>query len=91
MKISDQAKPTPVEGYRIEEMDGELLLYHPQSTATVYMNNTAALVWQLCDGAREVGEIIEILAESFPESGAGLRRDVVTAIESFKSQGALSL
>lgn len=87
--ISDQHKPSPVEGYRVEEMDGELLLYHPQSTATVYMNNTAALVWQLCDGSREVAEIVEILGESFPESGTALRKDIIQALDSFRSQGAL--
>jgi hypothetical protein len=87
--ISDNTIPEPVTGYRIEEMDGELLLYHPQSTATVYMNNTAALVWQLCDGSREVAEIIDLLSESFPESHEGIRADVVKALESFSAQGAL--
>lgn len=89
--ISDQATPVPAEGYRVEEMDGELLLYHPQSTATLYLNNTAALVWQLCDGARTVAEIVEILSESFPDSGGGMDRDVLDALTSFRDQGALQL
>jgi hypothetical protein len=87
--ISEQSRPAPVEGYRVEEMDGELLLYHPQSTATVYMNNTAALVWQLCDGSREVAEIIDILSESFPEPGDTLRHDIFQALDAFRSQGAM--
>ena len=66
--FTNQSIPKPLEGYRVEEMDGELLLYHPQSTATIYMNQTAALVWQLCDGEREVAEIIAILTESFPDA-----------------------
>jgi hypothetical protein len=89
--ISDKTIPEPVTGYRVEEMDGELLLYHPQSTATVYMNNTAALVWQLCDGSRAVTEIIDILNESFPGSEEGIRDDVVKALESFTAQGALKV
>jgi hypothetical protein len=89
--ISDQAKPLPADGYRVEEIDGELLLYHPQSTATVYMNNTAALVWQLCDGNREVAEIVEILVESFPDTEGDLRSDVLRALDSFHQQGALKL
>ncbi len=89
--ISSQSIPKPVDGYRVEEIDGELLLYHPQSTATVYMNNTAALVWQLCDGQREVGEIVEILGESFPESGEHLGEDVLRAITSFHDNGALQV
>lgn len=88
--ISDESVPRPARDYRVEEMDGELLLYHPQSTATVYMNHTAALVWQLCDGRRDVAEIVEILAESFPESRDDLRKDVVSTLDSFRQQGALS-
>lgn len=72
-------------------MDGELLLYHPQSTATLYLNNTAALVWQLCDGSRTVEEIVEILSESFPDSGGGMDKDVLDALTSFRDQGALHL
>lgn len=89
--ISRQSVPRPVDGYRVEEIDGELLLYHPQSTATVYMNNTAALVWQLCDGQRDVAEIVDILAESFPESDSRVDDDVLRALTSFREQGALNL
>ncbi len=89
--ISTQSIPTPVDGYRVEEIDGELLLYHPQSTATVYMNSTAALVWQLCDGKREVSEIVDILSESFPDSGSDLGDDVLKALDSFHDQGALKV
>ncbi len=89
--IPETATPQPAEGYRVEEMDGELLLYHPQSTATVYMNQTAALVWQLCDGARQVGEIVRLLSDSFPEAGDGLIDDVQSALESFRKQGALKV
>ncbi len=86
---SRNRKPKPAQGYRVEEMDGELLLFHPQSTATVYMNQTAALVWQLCDGARDVNEILGILSDSFPEAYTNLEQDVLTALRSFQKQGAL--
>ncbi|GJL81884.1 MAG: hypothetical protein DHS20C01_15180 [marine bacterium B5-7] len=89
--INDESIPKPVEGYRVEEMDGELLLYHPQSTATVYMNNTAALVWQLCDGSRETAEIVSILSESFPDASTSVRQDVIRALETFTEQGALEV
>ena len=89
--ITENATPAPVDGYRVEEMDGELLLYHPQSTSTIYMNNTAALVWQLCDGTRDVAAIIDILTESFPDSRDGIEDDVKKALETFLNQGALAL
>jgi hypothetical protein len=85
-----QRTPSQVTGYRIEEMDGELLLFHPESTATVYMNQTAALVWQLCDGERPIQDIVDILNEGFAETGQDLKSDIRKALESFKSHGALT-
>ena len=87
--IIDSTIPTPAEGYRIEEMEGEILLFHPKSTATVYMNQTAALVWQLCDGNRSVADIVSILTQSFPDEDSRINSDVLSALDMFQNQGAL--
>lgn len=89
--ISLESVPNRIDGYRIEEMDGELLLYNPQSTSTVYMNQTAALVWQLCDGQRQVDEIVEILVESFPDAQTDMQREVLGTLKSFHDNGALAV
>ena len=46
---------------RSETVEGEIVLYDPQSSRAVYLNQTAALIWNLCDGAASIEEISELL------------------------------
>ena len=81
--------PVPVSDYRLEEMDGELLLYHPATTRAVYLNKSASMIWQLCNGERSIVEIIELLRESFPESGDSIEADVESTLQSFADNGVI--
>lgn len=67
--------------YLLERLDGEITVYHPTLTTSVYLNETGALIWELCDGKRTVSAIIEILSEQYPESGDQINRDVQEVIE----------
>ena len=89
-KMAATSIPVPNPEYQLEELDNELLLYHPAETKTVYMNETASLVWQLCDGERSVGDIIDLLRESYPEAGDGLQDDVHRTLDVFVQHGAIS-
>jgi hypothetical protein len=81
--------PVPNTEYRLEKLDDELLLYHPAATKTVFLNETACLIWQLCDGERSVGEIVELLRESVPELGTAIPSDVETALSSFAEHSVI--
>ena len=83
--------PQTKSGFELEEIDGELLLYSPSSTRSVYMNSTASIIWRLCDGNQNVGEIIELLKEAFPEAADKIEQDVVDSISLFKQNGAIEL
>jgi hypothetical protein len=83
--------PSPKEDYRLEELDGELLLYHPATTATIYLNDTASLVWNLCNGERSVGEIMDVLKDSFPEAADSIPEDVEMTLSEFVEHGAIEL
>ena len=88
----DQSKyPLQNEGYMLEELDGELLLYHLDQTKTVYLNNSAAVVWHLCDGTNTVADIIALLTAQFPESADAIPDDVHETLRSLRDAGALSL
>jgi pyrroloquinoline quinone biosynthesis protein D len=76
-------------GFFIEEMDGEILLYKTGTHKVVYLNETAALVWKLCDGERTVREIADLLGKGFPNCG-DLAQDVEKAIQSLLKEGAIS-
>jgi pyrroloquinoline quinone biosynthesis protein D len=76
-------------GFFVEEMDGEIMLYKTGTHKAVYLNETAALVWKLCDGERTVEEMAKLLREGFPNCG-DLSRDVEKAIQSLLKEGAIS-
>ncbi len=83
---------TPIQNadYRLEVIDDELLLFHPSQTKMMYCNQTASLVWQLCDGERSVQEIIGILRTAYPEA-SDLDQDVHKILEQFQAHGAISV
>jgi hypothetical protein len=82
-------KPTP--DCRLERLDHEVLLYCPATASTLFLNETAALVWDLCDGTRTVDEILDLLRGAYPESADSLPADVERALGHFSESGAMRL
>lgn len=68
------------EDYLLEKIDGEVSVYHPTLTTAVYLNETGALIWELCDGRRSVADVIDTLSEIYPESSAQIEIDVKTLV-----------
>ena len=85
------SRPKRKADYKLEEVDGELLLYHPGSTKILYCNETASLIWQLCDGTRTGEEIREALKEAFPEAADSIADDVEDTLKKFLEHDALEL
>ncbi len=85
-----QKRPLPTPGYAIEELDGELLLFHPSSETILHTNETGSLVWRLCDGQRSVGDIVETLTAVYPEASADIAQDVPDLLNQFAGQGAVT-
>jgi len=83
--------PIPRKGFLLEELDGETLLYRHELKQMIYLSESAALVWKLCDGERTAQEIVKILSDAYPESGDIVAADVADALESLVREGALHL
>jgi len=81
--------PRRVADYRLEQMDNELLLFHPAQSKVLYCNETASLIWQLCDGRHNTQEIIKLLADSYPESASEIANDVEATLKQFHAHGAI--
>jgi hypothetical protein len=82
-------KPRRKPGYLLEAIDNELLLYHPAETKIMYCNETAALIWQLCDGQRSVQEIVALLSDAYPQAAESIATDVQVALGHFFEHGAI--
>ena len=89
--ISQEAIYCQAEQCLLEEMDGELLLYNPATTTTLHLNDSSAMVWDLCDGRLTVAEITETLQSAFPDQAEQISEDVRTVLRDLSEQSALVL
>jgi len=89
--MDDLSKPYRNPDYRLETVDGDVMLFHPAKTQIHYLNQTAALIWQLCDGSRSIGEMILLLQENYPEAQGDIPNDVRATLHDLKQKGCLNL
>ena len=77
----------PKDGLEVEDAGDEVLIYLPGHDKTLYLNETAAIVWRLCDGARTGVEIVELLVEAYPEAAPEIQSQVLEALSDFMTRG----
>jgi hypothetical protein len=71
-------------------LDGEAVLLDGDTGAVHTLNPTATLVWQCCDGAARLGEIIDDLADVFHEAErAAIAADVLDLARQMARQGLM--
>ncbi len=86
-----ESRPRRVDGFALEEIDGELLLYSMAGERVLYCNATAALVWQLCDGERTIEAMVELVQAAYPEASERIAREVPATVGLLVESGALTL
>lgn len=64
----------------LEDMDGEMLLYNPDSATTLHLNGPSIIVWELCDGKNSVQEIVDIVKTAYPDQAAQIEEDIVKVV-----------
>ncbi len=83
--------PIQRRGFQLEELDGETLLYRHSLKKLIYLNESAASIWRLCDGKRTAREIANLLTDVYPEAGDIVAAEVADAIDSLVREGALRM
>ena len=74
----------------VEEMDdNEILLYSPTTHKAIHLNATAAVIWKLCDGSRNVRDVVDCLGTQFPDAKVGMTNDIKAAIDQLLCDGVL--
>ncbi|NBD36645.1 MAG: PqqD family peptide modification chaperone [Chloroflexi bacterium] len=89
MSHNTEKKPLRKPGYHLEMMDGELLMFSPEEAQILYCNQTASLIWQLCDGERTAQEIVEMLIAAFPEAEERIWAEAPATLEKFRQHGVI--
>ena len=71
----------------VQEANGELLIYDIRSAKAFCLNETCALVWNACDGSRDISQISRKLAETI---GSHAGDDLVwLALDQLKKESLL--
>ena len=83
--------PMAREGIELADMEGEGVLYCHEKMTMVYLNESSVVIWRLCDGQRTVGEIIDALANAFPDAANKITFDVPEIVELLMREGVLEL
>ena len=84
------AIPRPRGDYKLVELEGESMLYHSGEGKAFYLNDTASMLWKLCDGRRSVATIEDLLGDAYPEA-TELSGDVEAAFSFLVGHGAVEI
>ncbi len=75
--------------YIWEEMEGQVLLYRVGAHKAVHLNDSAALIWKLCDGSRTLKDVIGVLSDAYPDMQESIAADVRSGARMLLKEGAL--
>ena len=75
----------------LEDMDGELLLYDPNSAVTLHLKGSSAIVWELCDGQRTIQDIVDLVQQAYPDQATPIGQDVASVVDDLKERNVLVL
>lgn len=72
------------------EVVGQDFVLHDGTTGKVhFLNATAALIWDLCDGKHNLDELCAVVGARFTRSPESLRDDVAAALRGFVDEHLL--
>ncbi len=82
--LPPEAVPRRVDGFAVKRTPCCYLLTADEGSRTVMtLNQTSALVWELCNGEWCVGEMLDTLRENFPEAAEQIEADVQKVLDEF--------
>ena len=90
MTVDRQVIPRPRPGYKLAELEGESMLYHGAEGKALYLNETASMIWRLCDGTRSVGAIEGLIGDAYPDAPQ-LSADIDDAMRLLIEHGAVDI
>ena len=90
-KYLQEAKPIQADGYELNKSPCCYTLVNSETKKIIKLNDSSALIWQVCTGEWSVNDIIEVLMESYPDSSENISSDVHNALEILIKEGVIKL
>jgi hypothetical protein len=85
-----ERKPHRRADVRSADLHDELLLYVPRSRASVLLNESASMIWHLCDGSRSLRDLIAALRAEYGASDE-MDEQIEATVLRLASEGVLRL
>jgi hypothetical protein len=82
-------KPKVRSDLSVVEMEGEAVIYDELTGQIHYLNRTATIVFNLCDGSSTIPEFSKEIAEAFSMNPPEVERQVRSLIRNFREAGFL--
>jgi PqqD family protein of HPr-rel-A system len=86
----DMTVPCRRDGVVPQVLDGEAVLFDPQSGCTHRMNQTALVVWRACDGQSTTRQLAARLTQAYDVAMETALEDVEQLIAAFAQAGLVT-
>lgn len=83
--------PKRIDGFHLELVGEDILLYNPADIKIISLNQTAMIIWRLCDGTIRVDEMIEALQDIYPDAVDDIADDVHSTLQQFEEVGCITI
>jgi PqqD family protein of HPr-rel-A system len=80
----EMAVPNPGADVTLQRVGNEAILYDRRNGRTHVINNSAARIWELCDGRATVEEITGAFAAAYAIPASEVRADVAAILATFR-------
>lgn len=84
-----QRRPRRSASLRPVRRNGELLLFDDQGTPRGELNESAAALWELCDGETTAEEMVDAVCQACPIVRGDAEVDVARALEQLSQAGLI--
>lgn len=74
----------------LEQIGNDYQIRHRDKATAIFINSTAALLWELFDGSRTVGDTKQMLQQAYPDAVDTINEDVDEALAMLCKHQALS-
>ena len=81
-----QDRPKKSDGLEVDEVEDGFVIYQPERDRVHYLNPTANLILELCDGSLTATQIAELLAQTF-DMAAPPSDEVEEALAKLEAEG----
>lgn len=80
-------KPKIRSDLTVVELEGEAVIYDDETRQVHYLNQTATIVFNLCDGSSTIKELAGDIADAFSLQQDEVERQVRTVLRNFREAG----